>query len=107
MAKLGIRKFQDLIGRTDLLKVREDAGVKASTLDLKLLLKNALELRPNTNIVGGSVSQNFELDKRTDNDLIQKCQGVINGDEQEITIDTVVHNEMRAFSSTLSYEIAS
>lgn len=107
MAKLGIRNFQDLIGRTDLLKVREDLGVKAKMLDLKLLLKNALELRPNTNIVAGSLTQNFELEKRTDNDLIQKCQGVINGTEDEITIDTVVHNEMRAFTSTLSFEIAS
>lgn len=106
MAALGIRKFQDLIGRTDLLQVRKDAGEKVSTLDLKLLLQNALELRPNTNIIGGSISQNFELEKRTDNDLIQKCQGVINGTENEITINTVVHNEMRAFSSTLSYEIA-
>lgn len=106
MAQLGIRKFQDLIGRTDLLKVRKDVGQKSCTLDLQLLLKNALELRPNTNIVGGSVTQNFELEKRTDNELIRKCQGIINGDEKEITIDTNVHNEMRAFSSTLSYEIA-
>jgi len=55
MANLGIRKFQDLIGRTDLLRMASQRDTKASNLDLKLLLQPALELRPGTNIVGGSV----------------------------------------------------
>lgn len=58
MAGLGVRKFQDLIGRTDLLKVRENnSNPKAKMLNLSLILKNALHMRPGVNIVGGSESQ--------------------------------------------------
>lgn len=58
MAKLGIRKFQDLIGRTDLLRpVDVNPNPKAKFLDFSLILKNALHLRPGVNIKGGSDSQ--------------------------------------------------
>lgn len=106
MANLGIRKFQDLIGRTDLLRLKEKPSLKASTLDFALLLKNALEMRPNTNIVGGSVKQDFALEKRADYDLIAKSLGVINGTEQSVNIASTINNEERAYTSTLSYTIA-
>jgi glutamate synthase (NADPH/NADH) len=64
MAKLGIRKFQDLIGRTDFLHPREGHHLKADLMDLEGVLKNALELRSNVDIRGGSVAQNFRLDNR-------------------------------------------
>lgn len=58
MAKLGIRKFQDLIGRTDLLQpIENNNNPKAKLLDLSLVLKNALQMRPGVNIKGGSVNQ--------------------------------------------------
>lgn len=106
MANLGLRKFQDLIGRTDLLKVRKDCAPKASHLNFNLLLKNALELRPGTNIIGGSVKQNFELDKRADNYLISQAQSVFSGLKDNINIFSQINNEERAFGSTLSYHIA-
>lgn len=106
MASLGIRKFSDLIGRTDLLRVRKDLTDKARTLDFSLLLKNALELRPGTNIVGGSVKQDFVLENRADNSLIARCLGVINGTEKHVDIVSKINNEERAYTSTLSYTIA-
>ena len=57
MASLGICKFQDLVGRTDMLRVRESCMDKAKLLDMSHVLKNALEMRPETNIVGGSIKQ--------------------------------------------------
>lgn len=58
MAHLGIRKFQDLVGRTDLLRPSDNVvNNKAKLLNLSLILKNALHLRPGVNIVGGSESQ--------------------------------------------------
>lgn len=58
MAEMGVRKFQDLIGRTDLLKVRENnENLKAKMLNLGPILKNALHMRPGVNIIGGTVSQ--------------------------------------------------
>nr|CAD7266984.1 unnamed protein product [Timema shepardi] len=53
MAQLGVKNFQDLIGRTDLLKVSESSNPKAKTLNFNLILKNALHMRPGVNIVGG------------------------------------------------------
>ena len=65
MAKIGIRKFQDLIGRTDKMKFSPNQhNPKAKLLDLSAILKNALEIRPNTNIVAASIPQDFQLEKR-------------------------------------------
>lgn len=58
MAQLGIKKFQDLIGRTDLLRPSDGIkNSKAKLLSFTPILKNALHLRPGVNIVGGSVVQ--------------------------------------------------
>lgn len=65
MASLGIRKFQDLIGRTDLLKVYENkANPKAQMLDYSAILMDALSLRPGTCTIGGSLKQDFALETR-------------------------------------------
>lgn len=106
MANLGIRKFQDLIGRTELLRVRKDLQHKPATLDFSLVLKNALDMRPGTNIRGGSVKQDFGIENRGDNVLIVKSMGVINGTEKHVDIVSIINNEDRAYSSTLSYTIA-
>ncbi|XP_036339779.1 glutamate synthase [NADH], amyloplastic-like, partial [Rhagoletis pomonella] len=106
MAELGIRRFQDLIGRTDLLQVSRKGSSKSNSLNFSLLLKNALELRPGTNIVGGSIPQDFQLEKRADYKLIQMAQNVLDGVEDNTTIKLLINNEERAFGSTLSYHIA-
>ncbi|XP_041976637.1 glutamate synthase [NADH], amyloplastic isoform X2 [Aricia agestis] len=107
MASVGVRRFQELIGRTDLLKVREgNTNPKARLLNLQLILKNALHMRPGVNIVGGSKSQDFQLEKRLDNQLIERCSGVLEGKETRADIDMTITNEDRAFTSTLSYHIA-
>lgn len=65
MASLGIKKFQDLIGRTDLLKVYNNKdNPKAQMLDYSAILMDALSLRPGTSIIGGSLKQDFALDNR-------------------------------------------
>ena len=106
MASLGVRKFQDLIGRTDFLRPSSKLSPKAGTLDLSLLLQDALALRPGTNIIGGSVKQDFQLEKRADNELINRIQPIFNGSEDNVTLKMRINNEERAFGSTLSYHIA-
>ncbi|XP_026328988.1 glutamate synthase [NADH], amyloplastic isoform X2 [Hyposmocoma kahamanoa] len=107
MAEVGVRKFQDLIGRTDLLKVRENNdNPKARLLNLSLILKNALHMRPGVNIIGGSKSQDFQLEKRLDNQLIEQCAGILDGTQKHIDIKMKITNEDRAFTSTLSYHVA-
>nr|XP_034824932.1 glutamate synthase [NADH], amyloplastic isoform X1 [Maniola hyperantus] len=107
MSEVGVRTFQELVGRTDLLKVRErNDNPKARLLNLALILKNALHMRPGVNIVGGSKSQDFQLEKRLDNQLIQQCNGILEGADKHIDITMKITNEDRAFTSTLSYHIA-
>ena len=53
MAKLGVRKFNDLIGQTQFLKLRDDLPPKTKLLNFARILLHAQELRPNTNILGG------------------------------------------------------
>ena len=56
--------------RTDRLRVNAMEGnSKARLLDFRPVLTNALELRPGANIRGGSVAQDFQLDKR----LVRDC----------------------------------
>lgn len=103
---LQIRTFQELIGRTDLLKVLENGSTKAKMLNLNLVLRNALHMRPGVNIKGGSESQDFQLEHRQDNILIELAKGVIEGHETKVDIDMEIKNEERAFGSTLSYHIS-
>ncbi|RZF40660.1 hypothetical protein LSTR_LSTR012761 [Laodelphax striatellus] len=107
MASLGISKFQDLVGRTDLLRPAENVkNFKAKTLNLSPILRNALHMRPGVNIVGGSERQDFQLEKRLDNQLIAAATPVINGEQKSINVEFTINNECRAFGSTLSYAIS-
>ncbi len=63
LAKLGLRSYQELIGRTEFLKPRNADCEKSKTLQLDAILRKATEMRPDASIIGGSVSQDFEMDK--------------------------------------------
>ncbi|XP_017778154.1 PREDICTED: glutamate synthase [NADH], amyloplastic isoform X1 [Nicrophorus vespilloides] len=106
MASLGVRTYQELIGRTDLLMESNTGNSKARTLNLNLILQNALHLRPGVNIKGGSITQDFQLELRLDNELIELSQPVIDGTEPTVDIHMNITNECRAFGSTLSYHIS-
>ena len=65
MAKLGFRTMQEMIGRTDKLRFNpKQTSEKAQLLDFSLLLTRATDLRADVNIQGGSMGQDFELNKR-------------------------------------------
>lgn len=107
MASLGIRKFQDLIGRTDLLRTSQKRSSKAVTLDFSLILKNAQELRPNTEIrqMHLSDASRFKLDDRLDNCLIDEAKSIFDESDNNIFVKYPINNTDRAFGSTLSWEI--
>ena len=75
MAKLGFRTFQDMIGKTDKLKFEpKSTSSKASLLNLDLILKNALDIRPGTKIQGGCMAQEFKLENRL---VRHECESII------------------------------
>jgi len=107
LAKLGCKTFQEVIGRTDFLSQRrEGVSMKNGLLDFSKILTNALSLRPGVNIVGGTVGQDFELNKRLDIGLIEKCTPVIEGKMKKIDLDVKINNEQRTFGATLSNKVS-
>lgn len=108
LSKLGCRSLQEVIGRTDFLRFSPDpTNPKIKHLKLDALLCNALSLRPDTNIIGGSLKQDYMLEQRLDYQIIQKFSSVIEGVESHpVSIKLNITNKDRAFASTLSYEIA-
>ncbi len=101
LAKLGFKKFEDIIGRTDLIKVRkQDAGSKTETLDFSRLLTKSqgeqlhYDCRPFT-----------KIPEVKDNAIIaQAAQAIESG--HEITLDYAVKNTDRAVGTMLSGVIA-
>jgi glutamate synthase (NADPH/NADH) len=105
MAQLGIRKIDDLIGRTDLLDVRK--GIehwKAKGLDFSRVF--AMPKMPAGVAVRHSESQSHGLEKALDNRLIELARPALEHG-QAVTIETPIRNINRTVGTMLSYEIAS
>jgi len=104
MARLGVRKFSELIGRTDLLDMRK--GIehwKAKGLDFSRIFKMpdmpAEVARYNTE------RQNHGLEKALDNRLIELAQPALERGER-VSIDMPIRNGNRTVGTMLSHEIA-
>jgi glutamate synthase (NADPH/NADH) len=107
MAKLGFRKFSELVGRTDKIKVKRDnMNFKEASLNYESILLSAQSLRPTASIVGGSVKQKFDLEKRLDEKVIELAKDVIEGKAEKINIELDITNEDRTFGSTVSNRIS-
>jgi glutamate synthase (NADH) len=107
MAKLGFRKFNELVGRSDKLKVRSgDLNFKEKSLNYESILLDARKLRPGVSIQGGSVKQKFDLEKRLDQKVIELATDVLEGKSDSIAIELKITNDDRAFGATLSNKIS-
>jgi glutamate synthase (NADPH/NADH) large chain len=104
MAQLGIRRFDDLIGRSDLLDVKH--GIthwKAQGLDFSKVFH-----QPD---VAASVArrhsqaQDHALEKALDNNLIAAAQNALNN-KQPVVIDSPIRNVNRTVGAMLSHEVA-
>lgn len=73
MASLGIRRFEDLIGRTDLIRVRDNSSNwKISQLDFADVLKPA-DVQPGVGVCKMQ-EQDHGLDTALDNELMKLCR---------------------------------
>ncbi|MDR2677877.1 MAG: glutamate synthase large subunit [Zoogloeaceae bacterium] len=104
MAQLGIRRFDDLIGRFDLLEKR--AGIdhwKAKGLDFSRIF----QLPEAGDEVGRlhTDTQNHNLDKALDVQLIAKARAALEKGEK-VTIELPVKNINRTVGAMLSGEVA-
>ena len=73
MAKLGIRTVDELVGRTDLLKVRDvPTSKRAATLDLSGILNNPYAKEKKGMIFNPKKVFDFELNKTLDERVLVK-----------------------------------
>jgi glutamate synthase domain-containing protein 3 len=104
MAKLGVRKFNDLIGRADLLDTKK--GIehwKAKGLDFSKIFHTPD--MPAEVARYRSETQNHGLEKALDNRLIQLSQAALERGEK-VSIDMPIRNGNRTVGTMLSNEIA-
>ncbi len=106
MASLGIRKFDDLVGRRDLLAVRSIDHWKVKTVDPSRLLYVPDEARRNaTRCVQ---SQIHKIDDVLDRGLIEKSVGALSKYARMPAVIAVpISNTDRAVGTMLSHEVSS
>ena len=107
MAKLGVRTVEELVGRTDLLKVRPAApGSRASEMDLSALLHNPLVSDSNVHFAPEAV-YDFALDQTPDMKVLmkrfKKSFDMAKPNPAEIRV--TVGNTDRAFGTIFGSEI--
>jgi glutamate synthase (NADPH/NADH) large chain len=104
MAQMGIRKFDELVGRSDLLDMKH--GVehwKARGLDFSRVFHQPD--MPASVARRHAEAQDHELEKALDNDLIAQAQGALN-DKKPVFIESRVGNVNRTVGTMLSHEVA-
>ncbi|MDE6608197.1 MAG: glutamate synthase large subunit, partial [Lachnospiraceae bacterium] len=105
MAKLGVRTVDELVGRTDLLKRKENLSEQNKKVDLSLILSNPYE--PDKQKVTFDPKQvyDFGLEKTLDEKVLLKQldKAISAGQKRSIEVD--VTNTDRAFGTILGSEI--
>ncbi len=104
MARLGIRKLDDLIGRTDLLET-EDAieHWKSDGLDLAPILAPARKPHPDTE-VRQTILQDHGLDQALDHKLIELAKRAVQSG-QAVRLDLPIVNTNRTVGTILSHHV--
>lgn len=105
MAALGVRTVDELVGRTDLLKVREGLSGKLSQVDLAGMLKNPYQGAKGKCTFDPKQVYDFELEKTLDEKVLLKHLGkaLESGQKKSIAVD--VSNTDRSFGTILGSEI--
>ena len=107
MAKLGVRTVDELVGRTDLLKVKAaPAGSRAGEMDLTALLQNPLVENSNVHFNAKDV-YNFQLEKTPDMRILMKKfkKSFDSAEPKPSTVTLDVGNTDRAFGTIIGSEI--
>ena len=106
MAKLGVRTIDELVGRTDLLRVKEQAASKrAASLDLWQILYNPYEGSGTPVTFNPKKVFDFELEKTLDERVLMKelLPSLKKGVKRSIEVD--VANTDRTFGTIFGSEI--
>jgi glutamate synthase (NADPH/NADH) large chain len=103
MSELGIRKFDDLVGRTDLLVQREVEHWKAKTLDLSAILHRPENAEHTATCC--IEEQIHKIDDIMDRELIRMALPALES-KDKVTIEMPIQNADRTVGAMLSGEVA-
>ncbi|MDD5240661.1 MAG: glutamate synthase-related protein [Sulfuricella sp.] len=104
MAQMGIRKFDDLVGRSDLLDVRQGiAHWKARGLDFSKIFHQPD--MPASVARRHAEEQDHELNKALDNQLIAQAANALEK-QQPVVINSAIGNVNRTAGTMLSHQVA-
>ncbi|ODQ68214.1 glutamate synthase [Nadsonia fulvescens var. elongata DSM 6958] len=105
MAKLGFRTINEMVGRAEKLRVRDDLrNSKTQNLDLTPILTPAHTLRPGV-ATRNIRKQDHRLHVRLDNKLIDEAEITLEKGLPSV-IDAEIVNTDRSLGTTLSYRIS-
>ena len=106
MAKLGVRTIDELVGRTDLLKVKEvPTSDRAATLDLSQILQNPYEGTKTPMTYNPKKIYDFELEKTLDERVLVKELLPALEKHQKRRLEVDVTNTNRTFGTIFGSEI--
>ena len=106
MAKLGVRTIDELVGRTDLLKVKEvPTSDRAATLDLSQILQNPYEGTKTPMTYNPKKIYDFELEKTLDERVLVKELLPALEKHQKRSLEVDVTNTNRTFGTIFGSEI--
>ncbi|MDE2027284.1 MAG: glutamate synthase large subunit, partial [Candidatus Omnitrophica bacterium] len=104
MAELGFRKFEDMVGRVDMLDTKETVDHwKAKGVDLTNILHRPDV--PKGVAIRHCATQDHGLEKALDNELIAKAQPAIE-QLKAVTIESKIRNINRTVGTMLSSQVA-
>jgi glutamate synthase (ferredoxin) len=106
MAKLGIRTVDELVGRTDLLKVNDKAtNARARKVDLTKILNNPFAAPGQKVTFDPKQVYDFELEKTLDEKVLLKKLKSALDNKQKRSIEIDVKNTDRSFGTIFGSEI--
>ncbi|MEJ2054586.1 MAG: glutamate synthase-related protein, partial [Calditrichaceae bacterium] len=104
MAELGFRKFQDMVGRKDLLEIEQAVNhYKAKGLDFSRILYYDKKLK-NLNTCCIS-EQEHDISLNLDYDIIEQAGPALN-DQKKVKINKLIRNYNRTIGATLSADVS-
>ena len=105
MAKLGVRTIDELVGRTDLLKVKENMDARYAKVDLGNILSNPYAGIKEKVTFDPKQVYDFELETTLDEKVLLKQLSKAMDAKQKRSIEVEVTNTDRAFGTILGSEI--
>ncbi len=106
MAKLGVHSIDELVGRTDLLKKKENLEGTAEKLDLSKILLQDKNLAGKEHVFQKECAYDFKLSSVKDEAVLQQTsikEAIANGNKKSFTV--ALSNTDRTFGTLIGAEI--